>query len=319
MTPLRLLAAVCLLAGSAARAQQGIDPNELAVSVANKSEPVLCAEKDNVALEFSSPLARSLQIQAVHPAYIGMIRTDRFAPDFTSCDMTADPAFHADHSRRVTFYESPDLWLTGYVFPSFWRPANTPVRVGDHVETGLHLVQLWVRARERAEEVLVFYPPDGYWRARPLTFGDLPNTAYGSSFLVGPVETQGRPIVDLKSIAFDPPTRTFTLAFARGGSATLKVASVDSSGIKLEVAYSGAMPDDRPFAAMRSMFVTDFNADVARVAWRTKGGAGWGEAPIMQWKGGDATEVWAGRVTPSMHNLSAPDMVFDKFSAKPAP
>ncbi len=298
-------------------AQQNIDPNELAVSVANKSAPVLCAEKDNVALEFTSPAVRSLRIQAVHPAYIGMIQTDRYAPDFSSCDMTTDPAFHADNSRRVTFFETPDMWLTGYTFPSFWRPANTPVRVGDHVENGLHLVQLWVRYRERPEEVLVFYPPDGYWRARPLTFGDMRWTAYGSSFLIGPVETQGRPIVDLKSIDFDPRTKTFTLQFARGGSAKIRVNAIESSGISLEVSYSGAMPGNLPFAAMRSMYVTEFNADVSRVAWRTKGGEGWGESPILPWKGGDVTELWAGRVTPSNHNLSAPDMVFGKFSDKP--
>lgn len=311
---------LALLAGAVAlapaRAQQNIAADELAVAVANKSEPVLCAEKDNVALEFTSPEVRSMRVRAVHPAYIGMIVADRYAPDFTSCDMSTDPAFHADNSRRVTFWETPDMWLTGYTFPSFWRPANTPVRVGDHVENGLHLVQLWVRHRERAEEVLVFYPPDGYWRARPLSFNDLRLTAYGSSFLVGPVETQGRPIVDLKSIDFDPASKTFTLAFNRGGSAKLKVAAIEESGVTLEVSYSGAMPNGLPFAAMRSMYVTEFNADVAKVAWREKGGAGWGESPILQWKGGQASEVWAGRVTPSIHNLSAPDMLFGKFSAK---
>ncbi len=311
-----LFSLLTALALSPALAQQNIAADELAVTVANKSEPVLCAEKDNVALEFASPAVRSMRVQAVHPAYIGMIQTDRVAPDFTSCDMASDPAFHADDSRRVTFFETPDLWLTGYTFPSFWRPANTPVRVGQRVENGLHLVQLWVRYRERAEEVLVFYPPDGYWRARPLPFGDLRYTAYGSSFLIGPVETQGRPIVDLKSVDFDPATRTFTLAFNRGGSAKLKVSAIEPTGITLDVSYSDAMPEGRPFAAMRSMYVTEFNADVARVAWRVKGGAGWGESPVMSWKGADATEVWAGRLTPSNHNLSAPDMVFGKFSGK---
>jgi len=43
-----------------------------------------------------------------------------------------------------------------------------PVRVGSRVESGLHIIQLWKRFQERAEEVLVFYTADGYWRARPL-------------------------------------------------------------------------------------------------------------------------------------------------------
>ena len=45
----------------------------------------------------------------------------------------------------------------------------------------------------------------------------------------------------------------------------------------LDVTYSGAMPEGRPFASMRSMYTTEYNADVAHVSWRMKGGTGWGE------------------------------------------
>ena len=65
------------------------------------------------------------------------------------------------------------------------------MRVGNRVETGFHLLQLWTRYQERAEEVLVLYPADGYWRARPLPPQNLRWSAYGSSFLIGPVETVG--------------------------------------------------------------------------------------------------------------------------------
>ena len=126
--------------------------DEFAVSVVNKSEPELCAEKDNVNLEFTSPAVRSLRIQAVHPSYIGQIVVDRWAPDFTSCDMSHDPSFVAQ-ARRVTFFENERFWLTGYTYPSFWRPATVPFKVGDRVEQGLHVVQLWVLHNERAEEV----------------------------------------------------------------------------------------------------------------------------------------------------------------------
>ena len=34
----------------------------------------------------------------------------------------------------------------------------------------------------------MLYPQDGYWRARPLPPVNLKWSAYGSSFLVGPVE-----------------------------------------------------------------------------------------------------------------------------------
>ena len=284
---------------------------ELAVEVKNKSEVEVCAEKDNVALEFSSPSIQSMTVQAVHPSYMGMIVADRYLPDFTSCDMSSDPAF-ASEARRVTFYETPDLWLTGYTYPSFWRPGTVPVKVGNRVENGLHVVQLWVRFQERAEEVLVFYPPDGYWRARPLPPAHLRWSAYGSSFLVGPVETQIRPIVDLKEIVFDPEKKSFLLTFKRGGQARLTMKLLDQDRMVLDVAYEN-MPSQYPFAALRSMYVTRFNNDVADVAWRDKQAAGWNEAPMMQFQGGKAAELWAGRHSPSRHNLSAPDMVFGGF------
>ncbi len=308
------------LAGAAAPLLPGTlrAADDLAVTVSNRSEQVLCAEKDNIELTFASQQLRSLRIQAVHPSFIGTIVADRWAPDFTSCDMTADPVFAAQ-ARRSTFFETPDMWLTGYTFPSFWRPNTVPVRVGDRVEQGFHVVQLWVRFRERAEEVLVFYPPDGYWRARPLPPPHMRWSAYGSSFLVGPVEVQERPIVALKEIAFDPQTTTFTLSFIQGGSATLTMAVLDQDHMAIDVTYDGPMPGGLPFAALRSMYATEFNADVARVAWRTMGGKGWGEAPIMDWKGGESVEVWAGRVIASRHNTSAPDMVFGRFSRQPAP
>jgi hypothetical protein len=315
---LALAALTLTIAHFAAKAQPPAD--ELAVIVANRSEPELCAEKDNVELTFASPLVKSFRVQAVHPAFVGSIIADRYAPDFTSCDMSGDPVFAAN-ARRVTFYETPDLWLTGYTYPSFWRPASVPFRVGDRVEEGLHVVQLWVRHKERAEEVLVIYPPDGYWRARPLPPAHMRWTAYGSSFLVGPVEVEGRPIVALKDIAFDPATKSFTMRFARGGSATLRLTTLDEDRFILDVSLQGT-PANTPFASLRSMYATEFNADMTRVAWRTKGGKGWGEAPVLDFKGAEATELWAGRLVPSRHNTSAPDMVFGRFSSgvpPPAP
>jgi len=285
--------------------------NEIAVDIRNKSEPEVCAEKDNVALEFANPSISSMTVQAVHPAYMGMIVADRWQPDFTSCDMSSDPSFPSD-VRRVTFYETQDLWLTGYTYPSFWRPGTVPVKVGNKVENGLHVVQLWVRHQERAEEVLVFYPPDGYWRARPLPPAHLRWSAYGSSFLVGPVETQIRPIVDLQEIIFEPETKSFLLRFKRGGQARLTMKLLDQDRMVLDIQYE-KMSGQYPFAALRSMYVTGFNNDVADVAWRDKDATGWKEAPMMKFPGGKAAEIWTGRQTPSRHNLSAPDMVFGGF------
>ena len=237
---------------------------ELQVRVENNSVPELCAEKDNIELDFASPRLRSLRIQAVHPSYINTIVSDRWAPDWSSCDLSHDPKYLAQ-ARRRTFYETPEFWLTGYTFPSFWRPNDVPIRVGDMVEPGFHLIQVWMWYRERAEEIMVFYPPDGYWRVRPLPFEDMRWTAYGSSFLVGPVETQERPIVAIEEIGFDPKDRTFTIKYKRGGAGRLTIKSVDQERLTLDISFDDAMPGGRPFAALRSMYAMETMSDAAIV------------------------------------------------------
>ncbi|MCX7898755.1 MAG: hypothetical protein N2444_01460, partial [Methylocystis sp.] len=188
---------------------------------------------------------------------------------------------------------------------------------GDKVVNGLHLVQLWMWHRERAEEIMVLYPPDGYWRARPLPFGDMRWTAYGSSFLVGPVEEQERPIVAFEEIVFEPATLSFMLKFRRGGDARVALKSVDQDRLTLDVNYSEAMPGGLPFAALRSMYAMETMSDAAIIAWRSKRGKGWEEAPVTRFRGANATEIWVGRHLPSRHNLSAPDFVFSKFRGSP--
>jgi hypothetical protein len=304
-----LLLLLLLLGAPPARAA---DP--LAVDIVNASEPTLCAEKDNVYLKLQSAQARRFTVEAAHPAYVGAIVKDRWAPDFTHCDMSADPAFKFE-KRRLTIYETEEWQLVGITFPSFWRPNQIPVRVGNRVENGFHLLQLWTRYQERAEEVLVLYPADGYWRARPLPPENLRWSAYGSSFLIGPVETQTRPFVDIKDVAFDPATRSFTLNFVRGGSATLRLDELDQERIVLDVAMNAPVAAERPFAALRSMFVTEGNADVAQVRWRDKGSQAWTQMPVMYFKAAAAAELWAGRTVPSRHNTSAPDMIFRGFSS----
>lgn len=293
----------------------------LPVEVENRSEPVLCAEKDNVTIAMSSPEVRRFQIEAVHPAYVGAIVKDNWNADWTACNMEGDPSFPAA-PRRTTFYESIDLWLVGYTFPSFWRPNSVPIRVGDRTESGFHLIQLWVLTKDRAEEVLVLYPADGYWRARPLPPEHLRGVAYGSSFLVGPIEDKGRPVVDLKDIAFDPATRAFTLNFTKGGSAVVRVDTLDVNQMVLDVTLDRAVTGSA-FAALRSMYVTEFNADVARIAVREPDAKGWREEPIMSFGRARATDVWTGRLSPSRHNTSAPDTVFRGFrgaeAARPEP
>ena len=307
---------IALLALACASTPAPATDELLAVDVINASEPTLCAEKDNVYVKLVSSAVRRFTVEAVHPAYIGTIVADRAAPDFRNCDMSGDPAYKSE-PRRVTIYETLEWQLVGLTFPSFWRPAQVPVRVGGRTETGLHLLQLWTRFQERAEEVLVLYPADGYWRARPLPPAHLRWSAYGSSFLIGPIETEARPYVDISEITFDPATRTFRLAFARGGAATLRLLALDQERIVVEVGLDRPVAVERPLAALRSMFVTEINADVAQLAWREKGGQAWRQEPVMSFSRASAVELWAGRTIASRHNLSAPDMLFRDFRAGP--
>ena len=313
----RFLALLAAFAAFLPAASRAASLDGIAVEVTNASEPVLCAEKDNVTIKFTSPEVRRFRLQATHPAYLAGIVQDRHAPDFTACEDLSPATTEVRPPRQVTFYEDVETWLTGTTFANFWRPHDVPFRVGDRVERGLHVVQLWVRRDERAEEVLVIYPADGYWRIRPLPPAHMRWSAYGSSFLVGPVETEGRPVVNIKEIAFDPKAMTFRISFARGGSATLKLETLDRDRLVLDVQFDQPVAG-RPFAALRSMYVTEFNADVARIALREPDARGWREEPIMSFAKGRATDVWAGRLAPSRHNTSAPDMIFNRFQSTPA-
>ena len=310
-----VLALPLLLLGHAAAASL----DGLAVDVTSTSEPVLCAEKDNVTLNLVSPAVRRFRIEAAHPAYIGTIQRDSFAADWTACDMAGDPVVKSEVKAptRRTLYEEPEIWLVGWTMPTYWRAATATVRIGDRVVTGLHLVQVWMIRPMGGEEVLVFYPQDGYWRLRPLAPQGQAPTAFGSSFLVGPVEIDGRPIVRFKEIVFDPKSRTFTLQFERGGSATLRMAKIDQNRHALDITFDQPIAG-RPFSALRSMSVTEHNNDVARVAVREKGAKGWREEPVMAFKKATATDIWAGRTSISRHNTSSPDMVFSGFSGDAA-
>ena len=295
------------------RGRPALAADELAVDVVNASEPILCAEKDNVYLKLVSPEVRRFTIEAVHPNYIGTIVVDRSAFDLHNCpDLAAAPVI-TEKPKRITIYETPDWQLVGLTIPNFWRKNPVPVRVGDRVESGVQLLQLWTRANDRAEEVLVLYPTDGYWRARPLPPANLKWSAYGSSFLVGPIEMKERPLVDIREIVFEPETKTFRLSFARGGSATLRVATLDTERQVLDVTLDPPVTGEMPFAALRSMFVTEINNDVAQLRWRTKGAPSFERAGIMEFSRASAAEVWAGRLVPSRHNTSAPDMIFRDF------
>ena len=301
-------------AGLLCLAQHARGADRLVVEAVNASMPTLCAESDNVYVKLHSPQVRHFTVEATHPAFVGTIAVDRWAPDFSNCDMSNDPVFKFE-KRRLTIFETEEWQLVGLTFPGFWRPDQVPVRVGDRVETGFHLLQLWTRHQERAEEVLVLYPADGNWRARPLPPANLRWSAYGSSFMVGPIQGEARPFVDIGAVDFDPAKLTFTLHFNRGGQARLRVVKLDVERIVLDVVLNRSEATAEPFLALRSMFVTEENSDVAWIGWLDGNRKAWQRAPVMGFGSAGVSELWAGRTVPSRHNTSAPDMLFSGFSA----
>jgi hypothetical protein len=286
----------------------------------NRSRPTRCAEEDNVDVRVMSPAVGRFSVTADHPPYISLIRTDSTAPDFTDCDMSGDPA-HKFKPRTVILYEDASIRLVGHSFETFWRPEVVDFRVGGRSEPGLHLVQLLRKniaspgaPSARDVEILVVYPSDGYWRAKPLPPAQLPDSAYGSSFLVGPVEDDGRPIVRFRSIRFDPADLSFHLEFSAGGKGVLKVIEASRQRTRLEVTLDRTMPEGRAFAALRSMYVTADNADTALAIAPLSRPGGEQHLPVMGFERFDAPWGRFGRTLPSRHNLSAPDTVFGEFA-----
>jgi hypothetical protein len=288
----------------------------VAVDFVNASRATRCAEEDNVYVKIMGSGVTSFRISAEHPRYIAAVRKDSTAPDFSTCDMSHDPSYHFE-PRKVTLYEDAKIRLVGHSFANFWRRDVVDFFVGAKNEPGLHLVQLVKRSPHSEVEILVVYPADGYWRVKPLPPRALADTAYGSSFLFGPIEEEVRPYVAIRSIAFEPATMSFRLSFRNGTRGVLTVAKLTDAKTTLAVVLDPAVPTEQPFAALRSMFVTPAQADVALAAW-TKGKTGLVSAPILEFNKINARSARFGREQQSHHNLSAPDLVFYRFASAAA-
>jgi hypothetical protein len=321
--PCRLLAAVLLVAAVAGGcAPAGRVPGgPLLAEFTNASQPTRCAEEDNVYVKVSGSGIGAFRIVAEHPPYIASVRVDSTAPDFTHCDMSNDPV-HVFQPRTVTLYEDARTRLVGHAFPTFWRPESVDVRVGDRVERGLHLLQLLRRSipapggEPRDIEILVLYPTDGYWRPKPLPPSALADAAYGSSFLFGPIEHDGRPYVALREVVYDPARDAFAVQFRDGSRGEVAIAGVSRERLVLSLSLDAPLAPGRPFAALRSMFVTPVQADVSLVEWNAGPSGPRSTAPVLAFDGIRAPAARFGRSEPSMHNLSAPDLVFEGFAAR---
>lgn len=310
------LLAAALLTASIATPAHAADPGQQAW-VENKSEPTLCAEFDNVYYTFTNPKVGRFAIDVTPPVYLPDMKTDSTGPDFANCEAMKDDPKHKFEPKKLTLYEDDQIRIVGHTYPESWRARGAEVMIGNIDEADLHLVQWFEKVNGDFQEFLVVYPFDGYWRAKPIPTETFPNAAYGTSFLVGPIEHQHRPIVDIAKLKIDPKARAFRMTFAKGGVGELKIVRSDREKISLEITVDG-LPEGEgqaPFAAIRSMFVTPTNADTARINWKTD--TGLYNQPVMDFKAANATQVTFDRIELSKHNTSAPDVTFRDFAPGP--
>jgi hypothetical protein len=303
-----LLAALALLAAAEARAE-----SEAAFRSAGYE--TLCAEFDNLLIALSAPEVVGFTMTTTHPAYLAGLARDDMDPDWTNCAFppNADASFEGPFS--ATLYEDDRILLRGHRYERYWRPEEVPFHVGETVWPGLHLTQLFVKRDGVPVETLVLYPGDGYWRPKPLPPIGRPETGYGASVLIGPVETAQRPLVRLSQVRFDPDTLSYFLGFAQGGGAVVRLASVSPHAQRVEVTLD--MPDGATtFAMLSSMHVAPDNADIARASLRRAGEALWTHLGVGAFREGIAAEASFGRDAPSRHNASAPDVSFGAFRRK---
>ncbi|MGI4777597.1 MAG: hypothetical protein ACRYGA_05690 [Janthinobacterium lividum] len=299
----------------------------LSVTVDNQTRPTACAEEDNVSLVLStaagkSPVAR-FRVEALPPVYLADVDKDIAAPDFSACDFDGgthptDPAFRFAE-RHVVLYDGPRWRIAGIVLPTFWRPNQVPVKVGLRTERGLHLLQIFAKTPHggRPMEALVMYPADGYWRIKPLPEARFGDGVYGSSFLMGPVTQDARPVVDIVSIVVTVSPLALRLRFADGSTANVKVEEVSQARTTLDVRLvagrRSASTVAGSFAVLRSMYVAPDNADMSEVQWTTEDPPVSITHDLPDVTTFRAVDVRFGRSRPSRHNTSAPDIRFGAF------
>lgn len=291
-----------------------VSAQPLTVELVNHSEPTTCAEHDNVDLRLTGPSVGRFMIEALPPVYLDEIRVDSTEPDWRGCPPHENTTDFRFEPRSLVLHEADGVRLVGHTFSHFWRLDVATFQVaGGPIEQGLHLVQLFRQEAGTWQEFLVLYPSDGYWRAKPLPPAELGDGSYGTSFLIGPIEERGRPIVDVAAVTFDPKALRFDLAFRKGGAGTLTVTAAGQDRTALEATLDPPVAG-APFAAIRSMYVNRWRADAGEVTLTDAAGQVL-SLPIMTFDRASASRVRFGRNEMSQHNLSAPDVRFGAFGA----
>ena len=97
-------------------------------------EPVLCAEKDNVAISMTGADVRSFRIEAAHPVYLAAGGRNNYEADWTACDLTA--ALQAETVLRLPAHDvlpfenlSPHPEIQEQRAATLWKIATNQARL----------------------------------------------------------------------------------------------------------------------------------------------------------------------------------------------
>jgi hypothetical protein len=281
------------------------------VTVKDKGVKTECAEEDNVYATLTAPGLKSFEVESRHPVYGAALKRDTFKPNFKNCTFQPQKDFPLT-PRKVVLYNDGKVQIRGIEYSSYWRPTLVKVDVAGRKDQGFTLIQLLQKDHGRWQESLVLHAPDGYWRLRPLPLPQFKGAVYGSSFLIGPVEESTRPYVRITEVKVDPKARRFTVLFDKGGQASLTIASLDHQAMRAKVELDPPVEAGRPFVALRSMYVAPDNADAAELHWTAAGGEQKVE-PVVGFGEVKASAVGFEKSKPSLHNTSAPDILFSDF------
>ena len=267
------------------------------------STPTQCAEEDNVNIPIAGS-TNSYWIEAMHPAY--EVGTDSCLSDSSNCP-PPDPGYPFTPDT-VTLYDDHVTVVEAVREANWWRPNGMSVSVDQGAPvTDMHYVVVYRKIADSAEwpQFFVLYM-DGNCRLIPHPPIGRDSVCFGSSVIVGPAQTSSRPIAEIASVHYSSAAQTMEVSYAAGGTSVLTLQEVDRTMARVRVTLT-CPGNTLPVATIRSMFVTEGNADVDHVQWkdafdRVR------DDPVMTFPGGDGKEWLFHRETRSAHNVSAPDI-----------
>ncbi len=289
------------------------------VTVSNHSRTTACAEEDNVSLHLQAPASRAPARRGAAAPYLDRVDRDVTTPDFSGCNFDGG-AHPTDPAYR--FREAPWSCCTtardGASSGSRCRPSGARSGCRCASASARCAASICCRCSRRPatpspREVLVLYPADGYWRIKPVPAPRFGDGVYGSSFLLGPVVDDGRPVVNIASIRIETRPLVLRLRFADGGQA--RVAVVEASRARERWTCRCASVASRDTVRhLRSMHVAPDNADASEIRWRQDANAALQVQPLetVAAHRGDRRALRPQR--PS-RGTSAPDLRYRDFEA----